>query len=328
MLSRIAENLYWIGRYVERAENTARLLDVNYLAVVESSSNDLIAEQWEPLLTIIDDDDAAFCQHYAEKDRDNVSDWLAFNRDNASSITSSLTFARENARTLRDRISLEMWEAMNRAYLEYCVDSQDVLAKESLHNYCAGVRDASHLFFGIADATMPRDLGWFFMRAGQYLERSDNVLRILTLRYRQQKNALIAQEVRTHRSVALLRTVSALEAFRKQYHTGIHPDEVAEFLLLNADFPRSVRFSLRVVHEILKEIQTRNDAAVAKTPVRQAGWLAARLEYLPDAKQVFENEDPPAEDLLDDIASLSNTISQAYFVFNSDSEQAQLQQQT
>ncbi|MEM7737271.1 MAG: alpha-E domain-containing protein [Deinococcota bacterium] len=324
MLSRIAENLYWIGRYVERAENTARLLDVNYLAVVESSSSNLIAEQWEPLLTIIDDDDADFCRHYQQKDRDNVSDWLAFNRDNASSITSSLTFARENARTLRDRISLEMWEAINRAYLEHCVDSHDVLAKESLHNYCAGVRDASHLFFGIADATMPRDLGWFFMRAGQYLERSDNVLRILTLRYRQQqKNALIAQEVRTHRSVALLRTVSALEAFRKQYHKGIQPDDVAEFLLLNADFPRSVRFSLQVVHGILREIQTRNDAAVAKTPVRQAGWLAARLEYMSSAKQVFEDETLPAEDLLNDIAALSTTISQAYFVFNAEQHQQQ-----
>lgn len=337
MLSRIAENLYWIGRYVERAENTARLLDVNYHAVIEAPSqtdqaNDqdvieqIIAEQWAPLLTIIDDDDGAFRQHFNRKDRNTVSEWLAFHHDNPSSITSSLTFARENARTLRDRISSEMWQAMNRTYLEYCVDSGDVLEREDLHDYCAGVRDASHLFFGIADATMPRDLGWLFMRVGQYLERADNVLRVLTLRYRQQqKNHLIAQELHVHRSMALLRSISAYEAFRKQHHTAIRADDVAQFLLLNADFPRSVRFSLNVVHNILRDIQMRNDAAIAQLPVRQAGWLAARLEYLPDAKQVLVDEQPSAEDLLESIADLSTSISQAYFVFNTDAVQQQQQ---
>jgi uncharacterized alpha-E superfamily protein len=334
VLSRIAENLYWIGRYVERAENTARLLDVNYHAVIEAPSltdqaddqeiiEQIIAEQWAPLLTIIDDD-GAFQQHFESKDRNTISEWLAFHRDNPSSITSSLTFARENARTLRDRISSEMWQAMNRSYLHYCVDSYDVLEREDLHDYCVGVRDASHLFFGIADATMPRDLGWFFMKAGQYLERADNVLRVLTLRYRQQQqNHLIAQELHVHRSMALLRSVSAYEAFRKQHHKAISADDVAQFLLLNADFPRSVRFSLNVVHNVLHDIQMRNDAAIAQLPVRQAGWLSARLEYLPDAKRVLVDEQPSAEDLLESIGDLSTSISQTYFVFNTAQQQSQ-----
>jgi len=339
MLSRIAENLYWIGRYVERAENTARLLDVNYHAVIEAPSQEgqaneqevieqIIAEQWAPLLTIIDDDDGAFRQHFDHKDRNTVSEWLAFHHENANSIASSLTFARENARTLRDRISSEMWQAMNRTYLNYCVDSYDVLEREDLHDYCVGVRDASHLFFGIADATMPRDLGWFFMKAGQYLERADNVLRVLTLRYRQQqKNNLIAQELHVHRSMALLRSVSAYEAFRKQHHSAISADDVAQFLLLNADFPRSVRFSLNVVHNVLHDIQMRNDAAIAQLPVRQAGWLAARIEYLPNAQQVLVAEQPSAEDLLESIADLSTSISQTYFVFNAEGVTSSSQQQ-
>jgi uncharacterized alpha-E superfamily protein len=154
MLSRIAENLYWIGRYVERAENTARLLDVNYYAIVEAAvvprargaaTKSIVTEQWAPLLTMTGDEQA-FRAHFERADGRTVPEWLAFHARNSSSIRSSLARARENARTLRDRISLEMWEALNRAYLQLCFDTEQVLEQDRLHEYCVAARETSHLF--------------------------------------------------------------------------------------------------------------------------------------------------------------------------------------
>src|SRR6266568_5025948 len=175
MLSRIAENLYWIGRYIERAENTASLLDVNYHANVEApvipGAKGIVTEQWAPLLTLTDDE-AAFRKYYDRADGRTVPEWLAFHPQNSSSIRASLTRAREDARGLRDRISLEMWETLNRAYLELCLSTDRVLEQDGLHEYCVAAREASHLFSGIAYATLPRDLGWYFLLAGQQLERA------------------------------------------------------------------------------------------------------------------------------------------------------------
>lgn len=158
MLSRIAENLYWIGRYIERAENTASLLDVNYHANVEApvipGAKGIVTEQWAPLLALTDDE-AAFREHFDRADGRTVTEWLAFHPQNSSSIRASLARAREDARGLRDRISLEMWETLNRAYLELCFSTDRVLEQDGLHEYCVAAREASHLFSGIAYATLP-----------------------------------------------------------------------------------------------------------------------------------------------------------------------------
>ena len=227
MLSRLAENLFWMGRYVERAENTARLLDVNYHAMVEmpNLSKGILTEQWAPLLTITGDPES-FRKHFDRADRNTVPEWLTNHPDNPSSIRASLTLARENARTLRDRISTEMWRSLNRAYLSLCTESED--ADISLHDYCEAVREATALFFGLAESTLPRDLGWFILRAGRHLERSDNVLRVLQVRYRQyQGNEPIARGVETHRATALLKSMSAYEAFRKSHHSALEPRRIA-----------------------------------------------------------------------------------------------------
>ena len=328
MLSRIAENLYWMGRYVERAENTARLLDVNYHAIVEvplqPGTKGIVTEQWAPLLHILDDE-ARFREHFGRADRSTVPEWLAISSENPSSIRMSLTHARENARTLRDRISTEMWETLNRAYLELCDGKREDIAQETLHDYCAIAKESSYLFFGTADATLPRDLGWYFLKAGQYLERTDNVLRILMVRYRQFKGQeVVARGVETHRGMALLKSISAFEAFRKRYHSALDSRHIAEFLLLDPFFPRSVRFSAGVVHDILKEIEARNPDVSAE-PSRQAGWLAAQLEYMPSAEHVTEAEDPSLESLLRGLADLSEAVSHAYFNQSSAQQQSQSQ---
>ncbi len=313
MLSRLAENLYWMGRYIERAENTARLLDVNYHAMVEAPylSKGLLTEQWAPLLNITGDAER-FRAYFERADRNTVPEWLTSHRENPSSIRMSLTRARENARTLRDRISTEMWNALNRSYLTLCVEPRND-EETTLHDFCEGVRDASALFFGLAEATMPHDLGWLFLRSGRHLERADNVLRILQVRYRQFKGQeAVARGVETHRATALLKSCSAFEAFRKGHHSALEPDRIAAFLLLDPGFPRSLRYSVRRLFESLDGIDKQNPG-VSLEPLRQAGWLNAQLSYMESAEQITKREDPSMEALLGALAKISDATRRAYF---------------
>lgn len=316
MLSRIAENLYWIGRYVERAENTARLLDVNYHALIEAplapGARGIVTEQWAPLLAISGTEDG-FREEFDRADAHSVPLWLAVHPANSGSIRSSLRAARENARGLRDRITLEMWEAINAAYLTLCGAPPETLEEDALHDYCMRARDASQQFFGIADATLPRDQGWSFIQAGRMLERSDATLRTLMVRYRQYRGqAPVADGVETHRGLALLRSLSAYESFRKRQQSALTAAKIAEFLLLDPDFPRSVRFSLEALQRHLDEIAAANPDT-SREPQRLAGWLSALLAYAPDARLFTEDEEPGPEALLEEIAVLSNELSQTYF---------------
>lgn len=331
MLSRIAENLYWSGRYVERAENTARLLNVNYHAIIEAplvpGARGIVAEQWAPLLDILGDEES-FREHYERADRTTVPEWLAFHSANPGSVRSCLALARENTRTLRDHISVEMWEALNRAYLSLCFNTEGVLERDALHDYCEEAREASALFFGIADATLSRDLGWYFLKAGQYLERADNVLRILMVRYRQYRNqGPIAQGVETHRGMALLKSIGAYEAYRKRSHNPLEPAHIAAFLLLDPNFPRSVRFSAHVLKEILQEIHARNPGTSLE-PARLSGWLSAKLEHMRDASSVIDHEEPSLESLLDELAEISLEATRCYFHQPSHTPQPPLQTQS
>ncbi len=312
MLSRIAENLYWMGRYIERAENTARLLDVNYHAMVEAPylSKGILTEQWAPLLQITGDTEG-FKTHFDRADRNTVPEWLTSHESNPSSIRSSLTHARENARTLRDRISTEMWNSLNRSYLALCTPRDD--EEMTLHDYCEAVREASALFFGLAAATMPHDQGWLFLRAGQHLERADNVLRILQVRYRQYRGQEpVARGIELHRATALLKSCSAFEAFRKSHHNALEPGRIAAFLLLDPGFPRSLRYSVKRLFQSLESINAQNPG-VSLEPLRQAGWLNAQLTYMRGAEQIIEREEPSLEALLSALAKISEATRRAYF---------------
>jgi uncharacterized alpha-E superfamily protein len=283
MLSRVAENLYWIGRYIERAENNARLLDVNYYATLESGG--LVAEQWAPLLKITGSEESfeqfEAAQQAAETaNAQAVPRWIAFEPRNFSSIRSCIAQARENARALRDRISSEMWECLNMAYHRLCFGTEHVLPNDALHDYCVAARDVSHLFFGIAEATLPRDLGWYFLGAGRELERADNVLRLLQVRYRRTSNdAVIHEAFENHRWMAVLKSASAYEAYRKEYQTRLEPSQIAEFLLLNTSFPRSVHACAEALHAHLKAIAKETSVGGRGDILRESGRLAAKLRY-------------------------------------------------
>lgn len=328
MLSRIAENLYWTGRYIERAENTARLLNVNYLALMEAplvpGAKGIVTEQWAPLLTFSDNVDV-FKQYFDKPDAQSVATWLALSYDNPSSIRSSLALARENARTLRDRISTEMWEEMNRIYLSLCTEAPQRLDEDNLYDYCTQAKDFSHLFFGMAESTLTHDLGWYFIKAGRHLERADNTLRALRIRYknyRVQKQP-VAEGLEAHRGMALLKSLSAYEAFRKYYHTALEPKLIAEFLLLHAQFPRSVRYNARRLFEATNDLAKYNPDATNEAK-RLAGWLSSRLEYMPEVEQIIDKEKPSIDDLIDALGTISEAISASYFNYQ---QHAALQRQ-
>ena len=308
MLSRVAENLFWIGRYIERAENTARLLDVNYYATLETGG--LVTEQWAPLVTITGSDNE-FRKRGERADGRSIPNWLAFAPENPSSIRACITQARENARALRDRISSEMWECINRAYHKLSFGTEFVLLHDSLHDYCIEAREASHLFFGIATATLPREEGWQFLRAGQKLERGDNILRLLQVRYRRSGNEAVAEAIENHRWMAVLKTASAYEAYRKRYQTRLEPRRIAEFLLLDPSFPRSVRYCADSLRGSLEAIAAENPGQ-RKDALREIGWLAARLEYA-TIDAILDKENPSLEALLEEFNNVGQAIFEAYF---------------
>lgn len=312
LLSRLAENLFWIGRYVERAENTARLLNVNYYATLELTGR--AREYWRPLLELTGGE-AALRAKYGRVDARSVSAWLATDQSNPASIASSILRARENARGLRDRIPSEMWEALNRSYLHACFPPADLLERDGLFEYCVAARDASHLFFGIAFATLPRDEGWSFLRAGQMLERGDNMLRVLQSRHRgvdaEVPSDPAQRALQGQRWVNVLKGASAYEAYRKRVHDGIDPTRISEFLLLDEYFPRSVRYSAENLSEALTQIDRHHPGAHPET-LRLARWLVARLQYA-GVGDILESDSPALEELLGDFNRVGAAVDAAYF---------------
>ena len=230
--------------------------------------------------------------------------WLTVHPANPASIRSSLTYARTNARTVRDRVSTEMSEAVNHAYLELAIGRDDT-EEDALHDYCVAVREASHLVLGIAHATLPRDLGWYFVRAGQYVERADTIVRMLSVRTRHDFGTdAVAAGLEAHRSMAMLKSTSAYEAFRKRHRRTPTRETIAAFLLLEPDFPRSLRYCLTLLDEVLAKIAAANPGT-SREPQRQAGWLAAQIAYCPDVGRILDDEEPGLDALLDAIAALS-----------------------
>jgi len=309
VLSRIAENLFWMGRYVERMENTSRLLDVNYHAMLETTA--VLEAQWEPLLEITHTQEG-YAKHFSSVEAYPVALWLASHEGNPSSVLSSLTYARENARSLRDRISTEMWESLNSAYLD--LRSRGTLLDEgSLHRFCNSSRDASHLFFGIAEATLPRDQGWYFLKAGRLLERADNVARLLATFYVTYRSGPNAALILTHHYwTGVLKSVSAFEAYLKEYQGALEAHNIAEFLILSESFPRSVAYSLGSLQSCLEHI-AEDSPEVEQGVLRELGWLRAQLEYAQNVTEILEGKRITLKGVLESLGEVSASIKRTYF---------------
>src|SRR6266851_6271298 len=242
MLSRVADSIYWMSRYVERAENVARFIEVNLQLMLDAPSGE--DQQWEPLVNTTGDGEA-FTKRYGEATQQNVIQFLTFDAENPNSILSCVRAARENARSVREIISSEMWEQLNEFYLLVNSAAANVGSLRDPHELFASVKMSSHQLAGVTDATMTHNEGWHFSRLGRQLERADKTSRIVDVKYFLLLPT-VADVGTTSDDIqwaAVLRSASAFEMYRKR-HGRISPDRIAEFLLLDRDFPRAIHYCL------------------------------------------------------------------------------------
>ncbi len=264
MLSRVADSIFWMNRYIERAENVARFIDVNWHLMLDSDGS-AADDQWLALVNTTGDH-AEFAKHYDKVTRDNVIKFLSFDENNGNSILRCVRAARENARTVRDVISSEMWEQINTFHLMVREASASGKALESPHEFFNQVKNASHLFLGITDTTMSHGEGWNFARLGQMIERCDKTSRILDVKYNM-LNARNTADADAIQWAAILKSASALEMYRKT-HRRITPERVVEFLMFDFEFPRAVLFCLAAADHALHSI-THTPQGQAKMPAEQ-----------------------------------------------------------
>lgn len=272
MLARLAENLFWAGRYAERAEDTARLVDVTYHSLLGSADADE-TRAWGGLLDVLHAS-AAYREAFDDVEANDVIRFLVTDRDNPGSVVSSIGRARESVRSVRELVSTELWEAINAIELE--LKSRDLRADMEGRPYelLTLVKQRCQTIAGAVSETMPRDDGWRFLILGRMLERAEMTCRLLSVRLGQLQSK--SEGPAFHDWLTVLRSASALEAYRKSYRTSMEPSHVVEFLLLSRDFPRSVLFALMSAEHQLVRLSP--DAEHAR-PRRRVGRLRSELEY-------------------------------------------------
>ena len=278
MLSRVADSIYWLNRYIERAENIARFIDVNLNLLLDSPIG--VTQQWEPLV-LTTGDLPLFKERYGEATAENVIRFLTFDRDYSNSILSCLNSARENARSVREIISSEMWQQVNAFYFMVKEAAQST-APSQLPEFFSEVKLASHLFAGITNATMTHNEGWHFGQIGRLLERADKTTRILDVKYFILLPSIkdVGTMLDDLQWMALLRSASAYEMYRKQGLHRITPMSVAKFLVLERDFPRSIRFCIQQGERSLHEITGTPIGTWCNPAERTLGRLRSDLDYL------------------------------------------------
>lgn len=274
MLSRTADHLFWMARYMERAENLARLLDVTWQMSLVPQAEEAVNQSWNAIIAL-NSLEEAYAAKYSAVNGDNVLKFMVSDADNFSSIHSCLRMARENAHAVRGTLTTEMWETLNATWLEARERRFDQIQAAGVSEYFEWVKMRSSLSRGTTVGTLLQDEAYNFIRLGTLLERADNTARILDVKY---------HVLRTHEDEgatdfyewgALLRSVSAFEVYRKVYRDVITPDRVAELLILNKDMPRSLHFCLNSVIKNLDLIANNHSGET----IRQAGLLHAQLHY-------------------------------------------------
>ncbi len=274
MLSRVANSIYWLARYVERAENVARCIDVNLQLQLDLPSEDRL---WEPVIQTAGNAELFF-QNYSSINLENTLQFLTLDTNNPSSIISCIDAARENARCIQEIISSELWMHINTFYLRLnnAETLQEIL--DDPHTFYTKVKEFGQLAVGIIYGTMCHDQGWNFARLGRILERADQTSRILDVKYFILLPApeLVGLVLDTVQWTAVLKSVSAFEMFRKRY-SNVTPQNVAEFLLLSPEFPRSLLFCVKLLEHSLKDIVYPEKTNAIS--LRTVGKLRADLEF-------------------------------------------------
>ncbi len=324
LLSRAAEAVYWMARYIERAENVARFIDVNLHLQLDLPLEP--AHQWQPLIDTSGDAEV-YRERYGKARKAIVIKFLVWDTSNLNSISSCLRAARENARSVREIISSEMWEQVNSMYLR--IQSQRALQdSERLAEILRGIRLGCHMFEGITDSTMSYNEAWHFLRLGRQLERADKTSRILDVKYFMllpSVNAIGSPYDDIHWS-AVLKSVSGFEMYRKR-HGRITPRSIVDFLVLDREFPRAIRHCLRASDESLHAITGIPMGSCHYPSERSIAPLRAELDYISVEKIIGQG----LHEYLDGLQARMNSIDDSLrldFFAGEPATQTQAQTQT
>jgi uncharacterized alpha-E superfamily protein len=284
MLSRTADHLFWMARYTERAENTARMLDVNVQTSLLPQPPEAIERSWRAMLGISELQDL-FDKKYGVLTSKDVLDFMVCDPGNPSSLASCLTNARENARAVRGTLTTELWETLNATWIEMQAMLKDGYLEQDPSQFFEWVKHRSHLSRGVTIGTMLKDEAFYFIRLGTFLERADNTARILDVKFHGARSGKVANAPTDQHGVesqadfyywaAILRSVSCFEIYRKVYRDVITPSRVAELLMLRGDMPRSL---LACMDEVVANLQKVTNDASADAE-RLAGKLHADLKF-------------------------------------------------
>jgi len=320
MLSRTADCLYWMARYTERAENTARMLDVNHQTSLLPQPAEFLEQSWKKLLTISKLEET-FLGKYDVINRENVLDFMIYETSNPSSIVSCLFAARENARVIRGKITSEVWETQNTTWLEL----QRIL--EARHQadpsrLLEWVKHRCHLFRGVLYGTMLKNEAFYFINVGTLLERADNTARILETKYEDQASIKVLNSNKNsddgtdgeffdfYHWAALLRSVSAFEIYRQIYSDQVTPKQVAQLLIFNKQMPRSLVSCVNELIPLISEVKNQQSKEIE----RLLGKLKASLDYS-DIDEVFDQGlEEFIESFLERINHIADEFSNAYLI--------------
>ncbi len=276
MLSRVADSLFWISRYIERAENTTRGIDVNLYLLLDLPGE---ARHWEPVIQTAGCS-RDFYNKYSKATSENVMHFLTLDEENPGSVINCVSNARENARCIRETITLEMWMLINKFYHRLHEKNVKDEMLNNPHKFFTEIKEFCQLYVGIQDGTMSHNEGWNFAWLGRMLERADQTSRILDVKYYilLPDVSMVGMTLDTVQWTALLKSVSAFEMFRKSY-SNVTPQNVSEFLLLSRDFPRSVLYCIEHAERALQNITNNQKTINGEKSLRVIGKLKSILEF-------------------------------------------------
>jgi uncharacterized alpha-E superfamily protein len=274
MLSRVANSLYWMGRYLERAEHSARVLDVNLVLMLDQTP-EYAAQRWNRLLRSLRVEPI----EGVVADPQRIAPLLIFDRGTPLSLVSMLTIARDNARQVRNQLSSEMWEQVNRLYLQVSSAEPSEIWDGRTHTLLRGLKEGVQLFHGIAEVTMRQDEGWHFLRVGRFLERTLATAALLEAYFGDPPADAPQRPYEYLDWVSLLKSRTAFEAYCQVYTADLQAERIAAFLLLNAEFALSARFAVERVQIALAAVERLTRARNSQQIARLAGRMRATFDY-------------------------------------------------
>ena len=314
MLCRVADSLFWMSRYTERAENTVRLVDVTHQILLESehSDEDVGYKHWLPTLRTLGDE-ALFESLYSERSSYNVTEFLTFNRDNPSSVFSCIASARENGRMIRDQISTEMWETLNKLFLFMKRADAGKVCSEFDFAFFAQIKEFSHLFRGIIESTFPHDIGYEYVVCGREIERAAKTCQILgTKQHMPTMVALLEDALDAAHYAAILRSSTGFEAFHHEHGSDLDTIPVRQFLLLSRIFPRSALYCTKRLQLAMHAISNCPISLFSNDAERQVGRLVSKLNYAGVEDVTGENGERLISEIQHDLEAIAVAFSLQY----------------